>query len=98
MLTARVCNALVAAWAGPTVSTFTSIRFVAKAMLGVAALSALCLIAVVSKPAADAELLACRGAVVVAELIIARPAEGGAAITVVVVRAVDPKKYDRLGI
>lgn len=89
VLAARVGDALVASGARPSVPALAGVRFVAEAVLRVAALPAPGLVAVGAEPAVEAELLARRGAAEVAELVVARPTEGGAAVAVVVERAED---------
>lgn len=93
ILAARIGDALVATGPRPAGPAQTNARPVAVAVLLVAALLTLGHIAILAQPALRADLLASARALVVAKLVIARPAEGHAAVAIVLRSARDSKEW-----
>lgn len=84
VLAARIGEALVAARARPAGAALAGSRRIALARLAAGEALGLQTVVLLALPAVEADLLAARRALVVAELVVARPTERVAAVAVVV--------------
>ena len=88
ILAAGILGALVAPGTLPAWPALASVRLVTEAVLLIAAGPTLGLVAVVAVPAVEANLLAARGAIIVAKLVVTGPTKPCASVAVIIERAI----------